>query len=51
MDKKRRRSNIPLWVSIGAIVLIILLIVWLTVADSAGDTDVSAPPPQELVSE
>lgn len=51
MEKKRRKFNTPLWVSIGAIVLILLLIVWLTVADSVGDTDVSAPSPQELVNE
>ncbi len=30
------------WVAIGAVVLIILLIVWLTVADFAGDTGVAA---------
>ena len=47
MEKKRRKFNTPLWVSIGAIVLILLL----TVADSVGDTDVSAPSPQELVNE
>ena len=34
------RRNI--WVAIGAIVLIILLIIWLTMADLAGDTDVAA---------
>lgn len=31
-----------LWISIGAIVLIVLLIVWLTLADLWGDTDVAA---------
>jgi len=30
------------WVAIGAVVLIILLIVWLTVVDFAGDTGVAA---------
>ena len=34
------RRNI--WVAIGAIILIILLIIWLTMADLAGDTDVAA---------
>ncbi|MDE6267935.1 MAG: hypothetical protein K2M04_02510 [Muribaculaceae bacterium] len=42
-DKKNRRNNgWSLWAAIGAIVLIILLIVWLTVADLWGDTDVAA---------
>ena len=31
-----------LWVAIGAVVLIILLILWLTIADLWGDTDVAA---------
>ncbi|MDO4319893.1 MAG: hypothetical protein Q4C34_04890 [Bacteroidales bacterium] len=30
------------WVAIGAIVLIVLLIVWLTFASLTGDTDVAA---------
>ncbi len=37
---RNRRAN--LWVGIGAIVLIVLLIVWLTIADLWGDTDVAA---------
>lgn len=40
--EKRRYNKTQLWVSIGAVVLIILLIVWLTIADLWGDTDVSA---------
>lgn len=39
-QERRRRTN--LWVGIGAIILIILLIVWLTIADLWGDTDVAA---------
>lgn len=31
----------PLWVSIGAVVLIVLLLVWLSVALFTGDTDVN----------
>lgn len=42
MSERKRKSNTTLWVAIGAIVLIILLLVWLTVADFFGDTDVSA---------
>lgn len=38
--RKLKRTN--LWVAIGAIFLIILLIIWLTVADLSGDTDVAA---------
>ena len=39
-DKKKKNGNI--WVVIGACVLIILLLVWLTMADLWGDTDVAA---------
>lgn len=31
-----------MWLVIGVIVLIILLLLWLTVADMLGDTDVAA---------
>lgn len=41
MDK-RKSGNRNLWIIIGAIVLIILLLIWLTVADFFGDTDVAA---------
>lgn len=45
-DRERRRRNgvnkKSIWAAIGAVVLIILLIVWLTMADLAGDTDVAA---------
>ncbi len=37
---RRNRTNV--WVAIGAIILIILLIVWLTFADFTGNTDVAA---------
>ncbi|MDE6859900.1 MAG: hypothetical protein K2J65_05765 [Duncaniella sp.] len=37
-----RKKNTGLWVAIGAVILIILLLVWLTVADFFGDTDVAA---------
>lgn len=40
MAKNKNRINT--WVAIGAIFLIILLIIWLTVADFMGDTDVAA---------
>ncbi|MDE5573078.1 MAG: hypothetical protein K2N79_04825 [Muribaculaceae bacterium] len=39
--KRERRRSISLWASIGAVILIILLIVWLTMADLWGDTDVA----------
>lgn len=42
MDNRSGNSKTNLWISIGALVLIILLIVWLTVADLWGDTDVAA---------
>ncbi len=39
-DKKNKTKQI--WLAIGAVFLIILLIIWLTVADLMGDTDVAA---------
>ena len=39
---KESKKNTNLWVAIGAIVLIILLLVWLPFADFFGDTDVAA---------
>lgn len=39
-DKKKNRKNTI--IAVGAIILIILLIVWLTYANLAGDTDVAA---------
>lgn len=41
-DKARRSSSTSVWVALGAVVLIILLIIWLTMADFSGDTDVAA---------
>lgn len=40
-----RQRRTQLWISIGAVVLIILLILWLTQADLWGDTDVNAVMP------
>ena len=42
MSHKNKRIPKSIWVAIGAIFLIILLIIWLTVADLTGDTDVAA---------
>lgn len=42
-DKKRRRGGkTSVWLVIIALVLIALLIIWLTIADLWGDTDVAA---------
>lgn len=42
-ERKRKRTNrTNIWLIIGAIVLIVLLLLWLTMADFAGDTDVAA---------
>lgn len=46
--RHHRRRNTNLWVAIGAVILIILLIIWLTVADFTGNTDVAAMVPPEL---
>ena len=43
MDRdNRRQKKTQMWISIGAVVLIILLILWLSIADIWGDTDVNA---------
>lgn len=42
MDKKPHISSKHVWLAVGAAVLIILLLVWLTVASLTGDTDVAA---------
>ena len=39
MSKKKRTQ---FWLLVGAVILIVLLFIWLTFADLAGDTDVSA---------
>lgn len=50
MDKdSRKQRHTQIWISIGAIILIILLILWLTIADLWGDTDVSAILPPYLL--
>lgn len=42
-ERKHKKGNgVKLWLVIGVIVLIILLLLWLTVADMLGDTDVAA---------
>ena len=42
MNDSKRKVSPNLWLIIGAVVLIILLLLWLTFADLAGDTDVAA---------
>lgn len=42
MSDKKSKSSTSLWLVIGVIVLIVLLILWLTIADIFGDTDVAA---------
>lgn len=39
---KKKKSRINVWLLVGVIILIILLFVWLTIADLWGDTDVVA---------
>lgn len=39
-DKRKKRTR--LWLYVGVAVLIALLLVWLTIADFWGDTDVAA---------
>ena len=42
MNDSKRRAKPNLWLIIGAVVLIVLLLLWLTFADLSGDTDVAA---------
>ena len=42
---KKSKMTTSVWVAIGAAILIILLIIWLTCADLLGDTDVAAAIP------
>lgn len=42
MASSRKTNRVNLWLAIGVAILIILLIVWLTIADLWGDTDVAA---------
>ncbi len=42
MDKNNKKLGISPWLVVGVLVLIALLIVWLTVADMTGSTDVNA---------
>ena len=42
MASDRKKSSKKVWLAVGVIVLIVLLIVWLTIADLWGDTDVAA---------
>lgn len=38
----RKKNKTSLWVVLGVVFLIVLLIIWLTVVDLLGDTDVAA---------
>lgn len=42
MSSKRKTNKTQTWLVIGACILIALLLVWLTMADLWGDTDVAA---------
>ena len=42
MDKNNKKLGISPWLVVGVLVLIALLIVWLTVSDMTGSTDVNA---------
>ncbi|MDE6131507.1 MAG: hypothetical protein K2F74_07935 [Muribaculaceae bacterium] len=39
---QKNKNKTGVWLAIGAIVLIILLVIWLTFADLTGNTDVAA---------
>lgn len=49
--RRHQRSSgkkTSVWLIIGVIVLIVLLVVWLTVAMFTGDTDVNAAPVEDV---
>ncbi len=39
---EKEKSRVSPWLIVGVVVLILLLILWLTIADVFGDTDVAA---------
>lgn len=41
-SEPRRRRRVNRWVAVGAVVLIVILIIWLSIALASGDTDVAA---------
>lgn len=41
-NKHKKKTRVNVWLVIGALILIALLIIWLTIADLWGDTDVAA---------
>lgn len=41
-NEPRRRRRVNTWVAVGAVVLIVILIIWLSIALASGDTDVAA---------
>ena len=41
-DDSRRRTKRNIWLSIGAVVLILLVLWWMFIALASGDTDVAA---------
>ena len=42
MSEKKSKSGTTVWLVVGVVVLIILLFLWLTIADFFGDTDVAS---------
>ena len=42
MTMEKKTPSKKVWLAVIAIVLIVLLFIWLTVADMLGDTDVAA---------
>ena len=42
MSERKTKSGTTLWLAIGVVVLIILLMLWLTIADLLGDNELAA---------
>ena len=41
-ERRRRKTRVNFWLVLGVCILVVLLLVWLTIADLWGDTDVAA---------
>lgn len=41
-NEGKKKSRLSMWLILGVVILIALLLIWLTVADLFGDTDVAA---------
>lgn len=48
-NQKKRRNTAQIWLTILAVILVLLLLLWQFDAFTAGDTDISAPATVEAI--